>query len=98
MANNSYVAVLPISNAQLTAAGENQTLLPSSTSNSVVRAFFTGISETVRSGLANRRPWQELVDRSAFSKPESLSEATVSDPPHRPPRRLDITLPLPAII
>ncbi|KAL8509251.1 hypothetical protein ACS0TY_016446 [Phlomoides rotata] len=76
MANNSSPAVLPISNAQPT-AGENQTLLPSSASNSAARAFFAGITETVRSGLANRRPWQELVDRSAFSKPESLSVATV---------------------
>ncbi|KAL3617449.1 hypothetical protein CASFOL_037770 [Castilleja foliolosa] len=44
---------------------------------SAVRAFLSNISETVRSGLSNRRPWQELLDRSAFSKPESVSDATV---------------------
>ncbi|XP_073047299.1 PRA1 family protein B2-like [Primulina eburnea] len=45
-------------------------------STSAVRSFFSGISEKVRFGLSNRRPWSELVDRSAFSKPESLSDAT----------------------
>ncbi|XP_019252725.1 PREDICTED: PRA1 family protein B4-like [Nicotiana attenuata] len=28
-------------------------------------------------GLSNRRPWSKLVDRSAFSKPESVSDATL---------------------
>ncbi|KAG8374456.1 hypothetical protein BUALT_Bualt11G0134100 [Buddleja alternifolia] len=80
MAANSSPAILPISNPQSApnsaAAGtDNQQL--SSSSTSAVRVFVSGISETVRSGLANRRPWPELLDRSAFSKPESLSDATV---------------------
>lgn len=77
MAAKSSPAVLPISNPQSapTSAADNQQL--SSSTPSPVRAFFSGISDTVRTGLANRRPWQELADRSAFSKPESLSEATL---------------------
>ncbi|XP_073275181.1 PRA1 family protein B4-like [Primulina huaijiensis] len=46
-------------------------------STSAVRSFFSSISEKVRSGLSNHHPWSELVDRSAFSKPESLSDATI---------------------
>ncbi|KAG8377076.1 hypothetical protein BUALT_Bualt09G0130800 [Buddleja alternifolia] len=74
MAANSSAAMLPISNPQsaaTTADGQQ------SSSTSAVRAFFSGISQTVRSGLANRRPWPEVLDRSAFSKPESISDATV---------------------
>ncbi|KAK6164800.1 hypothetical protein DH2020_001664 [Rehmannia glutinosa] len=71
MAANSSPAILPISNPQSTDNSQQ------SSSSSAVRAFFSGISETVRSGLSNRRPWPELLDRSAFSKPESVSEATV---------------------
>ncbi|KZV18530.1 hypothetical protein F511_21558 [Dorcoceras hygrometricum] len=70
---NSSPAVLPISNTQQATA----TTADGQQSSSAVRLFFAGISETVRSGLANRRPWPELVDRSAFSKPESISEATL---------------------
>ncbi|CAH8269681.1 unnamed protein product [Arabidopsis lyrata] len=40
-----------------------------------VRAFVNGVTETVRGGLSRSRPWSELLDRSAFSKPDSLSEA-----------------------
>ncbi|KAL7095221.1 hypothetical protein ACP275_10G010300 [Erythranthe tilingii] len=71
MAGNSSPAILPISNSQTANAdGQQSTINPA-------RAFFSGISETVRSGLSSRRPWPELLDRSAFSKPESLAEATV---------------------
>ncbi|KAG8078351.1 hypothetical protein GUJ93_ZPchr0007g3247 [Zizania palustris] len=40
------------------------------------RVFLSRISDTARRSLADRRPWTELVDRSAISKPDSLSEAT----------------------
>ncbi|KAI3447826.1 hypothetical protein Pfo_004491 [Paulownia fortunei] len=61
-----------------TSATDNQQISSSSSSSSsAVPTFFSSISDTVRSGLANRRPWPELIDRTAFSKPESLSEATL---------------------
>ncbi|EAY76346.1 hypothetical protein OsI_04281 [Oryza sativa Indica Group] len=40
------------------------------------RLFVSRFSDTARRSLADRRPWTELVDRSAISKPDSLSEAT----------------------
>lgn len=39
------------------------------------RAFLTRLSTSVSSGFAQRRPWIELIDRTAISKPETLSEA-----------------------
>ncbi|XP_047957309.1 PRA1 family protein B3-like [Salvia hispanica] len=39
------------------------------------RAFLSRLSTSVRSGLAQRRPWLELVDRSAFNRPDTIAEA-----------------------
>lgn len=58
--------------AASTVAGDQQ---PSS--NSAARALWSGISQTVQSGLSNRRPWSELFDRSGFAKPESFSDASL---------------------
>ncbi|KAL1543617.1 PRA1 family protein B4-like [Salvia divinorum] len=73
---NSSPAILPISTAaaQPHNASGNQQL---SSANSPVRVFLTAVSDNIRFGLANRRPWSEVVDRAAFSKPESISEATL---------------------
>lgn len=45
-------------------------------STPALRLFLSRLSNSVRRSLANRRPWYELYDRSAFSRPESLTDAT----------------------
>ncbi|KAK9154049.1 hypothetical protein Sjap_001529 [Stephania japonica] len=39
-----------------------------------LRAFLSRLSASLRRSLSNRRPWTELLDRSAFSRPISLSD------------------------
>ncbi|KAE8734248.1 PRA1 family protein B4 [Hibiscus syriacus] len=63
-------AVLPISSAQ---SIESQP--PAATP--AVLSFLSHLNDSVRNGLSQRRPWAELADRSAFSKPESFSDAIV---------------------
>lgn len=65
-------AILPIT-SQSTAADTTQQIGPTP----AFRSFINHISTTVQTGFANRRPWSELLDRSAFSKPESISDATL---------------------
>lgn len=67
--------VLPISNSQSTTTTSAQSQPPVATP--AVRAFITHITDSVRNGFAQRRPWSELVDRTAFSRPESFSEAAL---------------------
>ncbi|XP_057512942.1 PRA1 family protein B4-like [Actinidia eriantha] len=70
--------VLPISNHQTTTAASAATIQSQTpVATPAFRAFISHISETVSNGLSHRRPWSELVDRSAFSKPESISDATL---------------------
>jgi hypothetical protein len=67
--------VLPITNPQPTTtstATASQPPLPPH----ALRAFLNNVTESVRNGFSQRRPFSELIDRSAFSKPESISEAT----------------------
>lgn len=40
------------------------------------RAFVTRLTDQLKDGLSQRRPWAELLDRTAFTKPESITEAT----------------------
>lgn len=71
-------AVLPISNPQSTGESQPSTTTTSSSSPSPylkVRTFITRLLGYTRQALSNRRPWIELVDRTAFSRPESLTEA-----------------------
>ncbi|XP_010264530.1 PREDICTED: PRA1 family protein B4-like [Nelumbo nucifera] len=65
-------ATFPISNPPtVPTAGQSQPPI----ATPAFRAFISRLSETVRHGLSQRRPWSELVDRSAFSRPDSLTEA-----------------------
>ncbi|XVE76623.1 hypothetical protein DITRI_Ditri12bG0188300 [Diplodiscus trichospermus] len=61
--------VLPISTAQ----SESQPPV----ATPAFRAFISNLNDSLRNGFSQRRPWAELVDRSAFSKPESFSEAAL---------------------
>ncbi|KAF8402558.1 hypothetical protein HHK36_010644 [Tetracentron sinense] len=39
------------------------------------RAFISRLSDSVRHGFSQRRPWLELIDRTSFARPDSISEA-----------------------
>ncbi|CAD6270162.1 unnamed protein product [Miscanthus lutarioriparius] len=41
-----------------------------------IRAFLSRLVDTTRRALSGARPWSELSDRSALSRPDSLAEAT----------------------
>ncbi|KAG8390151.1 hypothetical protein BUALT_Bualt01G0053700 [Buddleja alternifolia] len=58
---------LPISNPQ----SESQPPI----ATPAFRAFLSRLNATVRHGLSQRRPWLELLDRSSFNRPDSLSDA-----------------------
>lgn len=63
----SQPAVLPITTTDAAAS-------PAATT-SAVRAYLGRLSDAVRPALSLRRPWSELLDRSALSRPDSLSDA-----------------------
>lgn len=81
MASSASPPILPISNSQPT-AGVTTALTgsissPSAPANTpAFRLFLSRLQESIRRSLSDRRPWSELLDRSAFSRPESLSDAT----------------------
>ncbi|KAI3917320.1 hypothetical protein MKW98_027239 [Papaver atlanticum] len=62
---------LPISNSQTTTVESSQPPI----ATPAFRLFINHLTDTVRNGFAQRRPWSELVDRSSFSRPDSLSES-----------------------
>ncbi|GAB2299358.1 PRA1 protein B3 [Dionaea muscipula] len=61
---------LPISSQQ---TGPTQSQPPIATP--AFRTFVSRLSSSVRQGLSQRRPWTELVDRTSFSRPDSLTDA-----------------------
>ncbi|CAN1266444.1 PRA1 family protein B4 [Linum perenne] len=63
---------IPLSSQDSGAAPAASTLQPSA----AVRSFIGRLYSSINQSLSNRRPWTELIDRSAFSRPESLSDAT----------------------
>ncbi|KAK1434608.1 hypothetical protein QVD17_00356 [Tagetes erecta] len=67
--------ILPVSTSKTTPTDEPQPQQPP-VATPAFKAFINHITGTIRSGLADRRAWSELVDRTAFSKPESLTDAT----------------------
>ncbi|KAL6541639.1 PRA1 protein B1 [Orobanche gracilis] len=61
------IPTIPISNPQL----ESQPPI----ATHAFRTFLSRLSASIRHGLSQRRPWLELLDRSSFTRPESLTEA-----------------------
>ncbi|KAL8539304.1 hypothetical protein ACS0TY_001073 [Phlomoides rotata] len=61
------MASLPISNAQ----SESQPPI----ATPAFRNFISRLNASVRQGFSHRRPWLELLDRSSFSRPDSITEA-----------------------
>lgn len=69
---------LPISNPQSTTTAASggvgaQSQPPIATP--AFRSFINRLTSSVRQGLSQRRPWSELLDRSAFARPDNLTEA-----------------------
>ncbi|KAI3705010.1 hypothetical protein L1987_75240 [Smallanthus sonchifolius] len=60
---------LPVSNPQSTTTQTPSIATPA------LRSFISRLSSSIRQSFSQRRPWYELVDRSAFSRPDSLSDA-----------------------
>ncbi|KZV16808.1 hypothetical protein F511_18601 [Dorcoceras hygrometricum] len=58
---------LPISNPQ----SESQPPI----ATPAFRAFIHRLSSNIRRGFSRRRPWTELLDRSSFARPDSLTDA-----------------------
>ncbi|KAG2326298.1 hypothetical protein Bca4012_035276 [Brassica carinata] len=64
----SSPATLPVTNQQA-----NQPQPPINTH--AFRTFLSRLSSSLRDGLSQRRPWLELLDRSSFARPDSLSDS-----------------------
>ncbi|KAL2539939.1 PRA1 family protein B4 [Abeliophyllum distichum] len=60
--------MIPISNPQ------SESVAPTP-ATPALRSFLSRLSATVRHGLSQRRPWSELLERSSFSRPDSLSDS-----------------------
>ncbi|KAK9077957.1 hypothetical protein SSX86_002014 [Deinandra increscens subsp. villosa] len=61
---------LPVSNPQ-----SSTTTQTPSIATPALRSFISRLSSSIRQSFSQRRPWYELVDRSAFSRPVTLSDA-----------------------
>ncbi|KAL5974684.1 hypothetical protein ACLOJK_031354 [Asimina triloba] len=66
--------LLPVSTAQSPPTSDAD--VAPAVNPSAFRAFLLRISDSSRLALAQGRSWAELLDRSSFSRPTSLSEAT----------------------
>lgn len=70
----SSAATLPISNESSNSSGTaTQSQPPKATP--AFRSFINRFTSSVRHGFSQRRPWLELLDRSAFARPDNLTEA-----------------------
>ncbi|XP_074571476.1 PRA1 family protein B2-like [Curcuma longa] len=75
MASAAPPPILPVNDAAGSGSTTGSAVAPP-ISASFLRLFLSRISDTARRSLTHRRPWWELLDRSAFARPDSLSDAT----------------------
>ncbi|CAG7874081.1 unnamed protein product [Brassica rapa] len=64
----SSPATLPVTNQQAT-----QSQPPINTP--AFRTFLSRLSSSLRASLSQRRPWLELIDRTSFARPDSLTDS-----------------------
>ncbi|KAK1285595.1 PRA1 family protein B1 [Acorus calamus] len=62
---------LPMTTAQASAASTGTAAAPST----ALRSFISRLADTSHRAFARRRPWLEMLDRSAFARPESATDA-----------------------
>ncbi|XVF05818.1 hypothetical protein REPUB_Repub05bG0205800 [Reevesia pubescens] len=66
----SSTPMLPVSSSDPNAESKPSITTPN------IRSILTRISASVHIALSHCRPWTELIDRTAFAKPASFSDAT----------------------
>ncbi|PPR93096.1 hypothetical protein GOBAR_AA27575 [Gossypium barbadense] len=66
-------ATIPMTTSQSTVGGGTQSQPPIATP--AFRAFLSRFTSSIRQGLSQRRPWYELIDRSAMARPDNLTDA-----------------------
>ncbi|GKD47697.1 PRA1 family protein B3-like protein [Tanacetum coccineum] len=73
---SSSSQTLPISDPPSSSTNNNGAWSSALSATPALRAFLTRLTDSSRRAFTRRRPWYELIDRTAFSKPESLTDAT----------------------
>ncbi|KAJ0258667.1 PRA1 family protein B2 [Hirschfeldia incana] len=63
----SSPATLPVTNQQ---AAQQQPI-----NTHAFRTFLSRLSSSLRDSLSQRRPWLELIDRTSFARPDSLTDS-----------------------
>ncbi|XWS07594.1 hypothetical protein CRYUN_Cryun41cG0002500 [Craigia yunnanensis] len=64
---------IPMTSSQSTAGNGAQSQPPIATP--AFRAFLSRFTSSIRQGLSQRRPWYELIDRTAMARPDNLTDA-----------------------
>ncbi|XP_022764959.1 PRA1 family protein B1-like [Durio zibethinus] len=64
---------IPMTSSQSPAGNGTQSQPPIATP--AFRAFISRLTSSIRLGLSRRRPWYELIDRTAMARPDNLTDA-----------------------
>ncbi|KAK8334519.1 hypothetical protein V6Z12_A10G277100 [Gossypium hirsutum] len=67
------MATIPMTNSQSTAGSGPQSQPP--ITNPAFRTFLSRLTSSIRQGFSQRRPWYELIDRTAMARPDNLTDA-----------------------